>query len=193
VFQYAPTGTSDFTYSGGTVTVTNAPVQVTIDVANSGGSTPTSIAATLSYSADSTGNAGRLFGFLDADTVDNVSFSFTADTPINGHTNILSSVSPSTGDLSGTAAGFSLDGQNPGDGITVSSDFIDVSQLTNDSFQFLITDVNSLPNVDGSVLEDFNAHVGTGTIAADAVPEPASLSCLAIGGLGLLRRRRMTR
>ena len=190
VLQYSPTATTTINYTGGVVATSNTPVNVTIDVPNSAGPNP--VAATLSYSASTTGSAGQFFGgLLDDSAVNNVSFSLTADSPVNGHTNILSGTA-SAGDFNGTSAGFSLNGQNQtfNDGITFSSDFIDTGQLTNYAFQFLISNPDPFPDVNAGVMDDFSGDVGTGSFTADAVPEPASLALLSVGAIPLLRRKR---
>jgi hypothetical protein len=196
----APNGASgsvSYDNSSGVVTGSDIPVDVTFLSPNSYGAGSNQVAATFSFSADTSGTAESILGGLieGVPVVSNVSFSLTADTAVSGDTNILSGTAES-GAFSGNSTAFTLSGQNPtdNDGIAYNSDFINVAALDDYSFQFNFENPNAgggaSPGVNGGVLDSFTADLGPGSFAADAVPEPASLGLLGIGALGLCARRR---
>jgi hypothetical protein len=166
------------------------PISVTfLDPNNSYGSTPTN--ATLTFHATADNTAGIVFGFVNVDSVSDVSFSVTADTPVGGLTNILSSSgSGITGTFVGTDSGFTLSGQSPGDNVAFTSDFFDVSTLTGDSFSIATGSPDPSATVNDGEISSFDATLAPGSFSASVVPEPSSLSLLAVAGIARLSRRR---
>jgi hypothetical protein len=190
LFQYSSTTSAELaSFSDPTLAATSVPINVTfLDSDNTYGSGTT--AATLTFSATTADPAGQVFGF-DAVGLSAISFSITANVPVNGKTNILSG-SATGGNLLGNSTGFTISAQNPtdNDGINVTSDFFNVSQLDDYALQINLGPPDPNPTVSGGVISPFSASITPGSFSADSVPEPASLSLLALGGITLLARRR---
>jgi hypothetical protein len=169
----------------GVLTATNVPVHFTLDAANSYGGSTTGL---FSLSATQSGDAALLFGVLDLEQMSNVSFSLIA-----GGTNILSGTA-GTASFSGTDAGLSLSAQNPGDGITYTSDVFNLGSLSGVSFQFNTGPVDSL-GITGNSIDDFSTSLSPGSILGEVgaapvtcapLPKSAGMGLLLLAGCGVL-------
>lgn len=187
--SYLPeTSAEVVTFDGTTLSGTSIPIEAYV---YSYSSNP--VDATLTFSATAAGPAGDIAGFFFDQPVNNISFNITADTPVNGTSNILSGTA-SAGQFAGTDAGFSLSAQNQtfNDGIVFTSGLTDAAQFSDLSFQ-----INTgPPDPDASdscgTLCAFDAVATPGSFVGTA-PEPASIGLLAIGcallGIAATRRK----
>ncbi len=198
-FSQGTTGNQfTFTNNGTSSTFTSTQnVSFLYIIANDTGLVNVSIPAVLTLTgtvdgtASGTGRSGTSFDqFLK-----NISVQFTAVTPINGKTDLLSYSGglSESGDISGRYGGATVsltEDTGLGDVILFSSDFLDFSRATDENAQYSFTSVTpTLGQNANGFLNTFMAS-GSGTFAstpapAQFTPEPSALSALAIGGLGL--------
>ncbi|WP_395143633.1 hypothetical protein [Armatimonas sp.] len=132
---------------------------------------------------------------------------FTADTPVNGKSELLRIVANSGGNP-GRLGGFLTGtdgGSNPsfsgsqngalGDLVTMSSDFVHFDITTRRDYSLTFSAATPDFSMNGnSYINSFTAD-GTGTFASNPapfalIPEPASLVFALLGGIALHRRRR---
>jgi len=189
LFEYSSTSNAELaSFSNPNLGATSVPITVTfLDADNTYGGSPT--AASLTFRASTAGPAIQHFGLNYSVPVSSVSFSITATMPVDGLSNILSGTS-STGSFDGSPADFALDGQNPGDGVTFTSDFFNLSGLTKFGYEIDLGPPQPSPSVTGGVLSPFSASVASGVFSASTAPEPASVSLLGIATVAVLCRRR---
>ncbi|HLK57268.1 MAG TPA: hypothetical protein VKU00_11920 [Chthonomonadaceae bacterium] len=180
--------------------VVSIPVEFSYGVNNGyNGNSTANIDATLTFSANVTAKPTALGGGFFSQDFTNVSMVFTANTPVNGLTNLLT-VSNSTLSMFGKGNSASTDSDvSTGDTVNFSSDFLIFSNTIDRDFALsfsslqpgLSTDINGW-------LKSFTAS-GTGTFASEPAPfyspDGASLSLLSGGllplaGFALYRRRR---
>ncbi|MCX6366341.1 MAG: PEP-CTERM sorting domain-containing protein [Armatimonadetes bacterium] len=171
-----------------------------------GSSFATLIPAKMTLSATVGAVTDDLGGTL-RQSLTSITMTYTADTPVNGKTNLLTIVA-NAGGTPGRRGGFLIgtDGgstasftgsQNgaTGDSVTMTSDFLLFNNTTRRDYSLSL---NALTpdftlNVNG-YLNNFTADA-TGTFATNpapqaTIPEPATLALLGLGGVVLRRRRR---
>jgi hypothetical protein len=203
-----------FLNSGSTSTLTNIGDSVAVDfsytvAANTyNGAAGVNIPAelTLTSTVHSTATA---FAGSDYQPMTNVVLTITADTPVNGKSNLFSVVFSPAGVASdgltyghngtNTATLKGDNGGSAGDTVTLTSDFLDLTGAKREGFVLEFTNVTpGLSVANNGYLSSFTSQ-GAGQLEADAgagnrVPEPASLMTLGLGAVGLLvRRRRSTK
>jgi hypothetical protein len=182
--QTSSSNTVTATDSGGTTTtITGSDVAVSITQIQ--GVTPTPTPAFLTFDLTSVGNATTVGSFV-TQSFDG-SFSITAGTGDTG-TNYLSGTF--TDAIFGENTSLTLSSSDPPDSIAFTSSVItDLGNPTGISLSF--ANVTPGASIDNKTLASFKAGV-SGNFSGSPVPEPASLSLLGAGllGLGLTRRRR---
>ncbi|MBC7805859.1 MAG: hypothetical protein H7145_06885 [Akkermansiaceae bacterium] len=179
------------------LTATDVAVRFTFGVDSLAGEAGTQVDGLLDFSGtigfDTAGGATRFGGPLA-----NMSFSFTASTPVLGRTNLLTLL-PTTGAF--TADGTTGNAQGStgvGDTVVYTSDFLDFSPTTQRDYSFSFSGIN--PSVTTSTLSNFNAS-GAGTFSSTPSPITASvpeanagllvgLALPLLGGVAILRRRK---
>lgn len=181
-----------FTNSGasstfGTNTGLAIPVTFTYYVDNNTGLINTTIAATMTLTGHVTGGAG---GFSQA--MDNINMVVTADTPINGKTNLLSMLVSSGALAKGTATTATLggtDGDGGTDTVVFTSDFLNFVGTTVRDYSITNTAISpSLTSLDPNGYMKTWLGTGTGNFSSDPapmafIPEPSTLALLLMGGL----------
>lgn len=149
---------------------------------------------------------GQVLGGFRNQPMTNITMTFTANTPVNGKTNLLTIVA----NAGGTTSGGSLFGANAsstanfagsqnggtGDSVTMTSDFLSFTSTTQRDYSLSLNAATPNFSLNGNgYLNSFTAD-GTGTFASDPapfssfVPEPASLVFVLLGGIALHRRCR---
>lgn len=155
------------------------------------GLTTDPIAATLTLTSQAAGNS-IVGGGLALQQLQAISITITANTPVNGLSNLLT-MSLSTGKLFGTDGGAAATLQGSevsGDTVTFSSDFVNTDGQN--SYNISITGAN--PNFSqgsNNFIQAFDANATGSFTASVVIPEPASIlffSALPI--LGIVRRKR---
>jgi len=178
----------------------NVPVEFEFLVPNGTGTlAPTTIQATLVMTAIA--DPAVTVGTNVIEPYSSVSMVFTADTPINGHTNLLTVVSTTTGTLTSktNANSASLNGDSgAGDTVTFTSDFLNFGSTVTRDYDLSFSSLNPRMSIANGTLGT-TAHFpktfstsGTGTFGSDpaptfGTPEPSPALALLIGaGLTLL-------
>lgn len=177
-----------FNNTGSTSTFTaTAPIKFTYEVPNGTGFTATQILGTLTMSAtvDAPASSSGLHNIEQ--TFGATTLTFTASTPINGKTNLLTVV----------ATDSALDGKNNSgapvlslDGVTFTSDFLDFSNTNERNGALSFSAFNNL-SIAGNGYLTSNQGNGTGTFATNppptvpTVPEPATTAAMGLGMLGI--------
>ena len=209
-FVFTNTGNSS---SGFSLTSSSVPVYFLYQVPNGAGA-EVPIAATMSFSALVNGPATSSGGNISQGLQD-LRLTFTADSAINGKTNLLTVYDSSPSGVTGSANGPTntqsptVTGDNTiGNDVQFSSDFLSFTGATEENyslaFSSLINQVDSSAGLaigsDG-YLQSF-AAAGTGTFASDpapspppsGTPEPGVLSMVAAlgasGMFGFMKRRK---
>ena len=190
VFTFINSGASS------TLSLTSASIPVTFryKVENGYGGINADIPAMMTLTSNVTGAAG---GFIQQ--MNNISLTITANTPVNGRTNLLSM--GATGRLNAIEDGSDIAsfGGNTRNTYTVgfSSDFLNFANTTDRSFNFAFNSLTPQASVNGNgYLNTFNSS-GLGNFASNpapqsTVPEPSALGLLGLVGapaLLTLRRR----
>jgi PEP-CTERM motif len=181
----------------GTTSV-SVPVVFTYKIVNDYGGINVSIPSTMTITSSVTGGAG---GYNQQ--INSIQMSITANTPVNGKTNLLRLVN-STGRLAdpflgGSGAANFLGSTSSGSIVGFSSDFLDFSNTTARAFNFALNSVTPTTNLNGNGYMDTFISSGIGNFASNpaplaTVPEPGTLGLLALTALpmlGLLRRRKL--
>jgi hypothetical protein len=186
--------------AGSTFGLVQASIPVTFryKVVNDYGGVNVDIPATMTLTANVTGGAG---GF--SQLMNNVSLNVTANSAVNGSTNLLSM--GSTGRLSSTdGSDIANFGGNTRNGFTVgfSSDFLNFGNTTARSFNFAFNSLDPTASQNANGYMNTWTASGLGNFASNpaplsVTPEPGTLGLLALTALpalaGLsLRRRRVT-
>ncbi|MGC4047836.1 MAG: PEP-CTERM sorting domain-containing protein [Armatimonas sp.] len=190
VFQFLNSG------AGSTFGLTSASIPVTFryKIANGYGGIDQNIDATMTLTSLVSGGPG---GFDQG--IGDIQLSITANTPINGQTNLLSM--GATGRLTSQAGSDIANfGGNTRNNFIVgfSSDFLDFTNTTDRAFNFALNSLNPPAGLNGNgYMNTWNAtglgNFATIPAAQTTVPEPATLALLglaAIPGVVALRRRR---
>ncbi|HLK59371.1 MAG TPA: hypothetical protein VKU00_22615 [Chthonomonadaceae bacterium] len=179
--------------------VTNIPVQFSYGVNNGyNGNSTANIAATLSFDATVSGKPTGAGPFMQSFHL--VDMVFTAVTPVNGLTNLLTVDTNSTFTLFGKGGSASTNADTAeGDIVNFSSDFLIFNLTTERDYALSFSSLTPKLGLDiNGWLKSFTAS-GTGTFASDPAPyytpDGASLSLLSGGllplaGFALYRRRR---
>jgi hypothetical protein len=178
-------------------TSASVPVFFTYKIVNDYGGINVSIPATMTITSSVTGGAG---GYNQQ--INNVQMSITANTAVNGKTNLLS-MTNSTGRLAdpflgGSGAANFLGSTSSGSVVGFSSDFLNFSNTTARAFNFALNSVTPVTNVNANGYMDTFISSGVGNFASNpapfaVVPEPGTLGLLALPALAIglrLRRRR---
>jgi len=203
-FQQASSG-NQFTFTNNSTSPTNLeltaslPVNFEFLVPNLYGAANTPIAATLTLTG--TANpAATTSGANVFQEFSTVTMTFTADTPVDGHSNLLTLESSSNGELDAkkNASSASLNGDTgSGSVVDFSSDFVFFNLTTERAYDLSFTSL-SVPFTLATTTtghqtvgfpKTFTA-AGTGTFASDpapniGVPEPSPAIALLLGGAGL--------
>lgn len=189
VFQFTNNG------AGSTFGLTSASIPVTFryKVANGYGGIDQNIAATMTLTSLVSGGPG---GYTQG--IGDIQLNITANTPINGLTNLLS-MGATTGRLTSQAGSDIANfGGNTRNGFVVgfSSDFLDFTNTTDRAFNFALNSLNPPAGLNANgYMNSWNAS-GLGNFATipvpTTIPEPTTglLSLLALPGVVALRRRR---
>lgn len=190
VFTFINAGASS------TLGLTSASIPVTFryKVANGYGGINIDIPATMTLSATVTGGAG---GYLQQ--MNNINLNITANTAINGKTNLLTM--GATGRLNASEEGSDIAnfGGNTRNSFVVgfTSDFLNFGNTTDRSFNFAFNSLTPQASLNGNgYLNTFDSS-GLGNFASNpapqtTVPEPSALALLGIAGMPVLALRRRT-
>ncbi len=183
--------------SFGTTSV-SVPVVFTYKIVNDYGGINVSIPSTMTITSSVTGGAG---GYNQQ--INNIQMSITANTAVNGKTNLLR-MTNSTGRLAdpflgGSGAANFLGSTSSGSVVGFSSDFLNFSNTTARAFNFALNSVTPVTNLNANGYMDTFISSGVGNFASNpapqaTVPEPGTLGLLALTALpavvGLRLRRR---
>lgn len=218
-----PVGPYIFTNAGASsslgVAGGSVPLSFMYTVANGYGPQYDPTNATLSVSGVVSGPATINSGTV-TQNFSSITFAYTADTAVNGQTNLLTATftaSPNSsialqGTLSGGAATFSASDVNGAGVADYTSSFLTFTNAhqttTSEQFSVSLSGVNNTPSGDAGPTVNGNGYVdsfegdGTSTFSANqipqsqtpnGVPEPMAAALLAVGAIGLVRGRRVHR
>jgi len=176
-----------------------APIPVTFQYAvpNSYGLALTNIDATLILSAAVSAPASsQVIPFVGTalnQPITNLTIYIAANTAVGGKVNLLT-LSDSTGMISGLQGGTtaSVTGDvGVGDSVNYSSDFLSLTDATQQNYGFSFAMITPSFDWDGSYLKTMTLSGANWTFSA--APEPATLALVGLAGLPLLWRRRHPR
>lgn len=203
---YESTAANSFVFTntgaGSTLVCASTPITFVFQSPNTYGAIGQAIPGVLTLSATVNGAASSTVipgGTYLGQPFNNISFSFTANTPVAGHTNLLS-ITGGSDNLSALKNGYNVslgaDTVN-GDNLVFQSDFLTFGAVTDENYNFALT--SSVPAAidNNGYFTSFNA-AGTGIFASAPLPspEPGTLVSLAVLsgclGIGLIARKRLS-
>jgi hypothetical protein len=140
-------------------------------------------------------------GPFDFQPIDSGTIQILLDTPVNGKNNLLTVNFTAGGilafDGSSTPAFSATDSLSPGETVTYSSDFLNISgSSAGNAFQFITSNANPPISIDADgflaafASEDLSSYTFDNANQQVSAPEPASLGFVGLSAMALLRRRK---